>query len=854
MRLLKILLIVVFLLPVGAFAQSPVASDDSAVLKNIYTKLTDFSTDHKAERAYLQFDKPYYAAGDTIWFKAFVTLGDKHKLSDRGGILHIDLIDANNRVNQFIKLQLINGVAWGDFSLPDTLAAGNYRVRVYTQWMRNSGDDSFFENYIPIGAAKRKANVGGVVKQPMQSPKQVAPTAIAQLPAKPDTHFFPEGGSLVAGMRSKVAFKAIGTDGLGIDVKGVITDNDNKEIFSFASAHLGMGFFYLDAEDDKTYKAKLTYPNGTTDVVELPKPDIKGMILAINDSVKFSAIRVKANKAFYTENKAKSFTLFIYSGGSTISAIFKLDKPNFGLNIYKNQLHSGITRVAVFSSTGEPLNERLVFIQNNDQLKLQVSTDKPQYAKREKTSLKLNATDKDGNGAQGHFSVAIIDQGKVPSNENAASTIYTNLLLTSDLAGYIEQPNYYFANNAAATISDLDMVMLTHGYRRFEWKQLLAGGYPAARYQPENTLEITGTAKTMADQPLINGNITLASFRNNVFLTQTTDAEGHFRFPNLAFNDTIHFVLNAMNAKGKSETKLTYSVEKPLPPFIHNYNIPYRDTLAAYLQNRQKQLDDEAMYGSANGKLLKEVKVNENKKSDESEYRSSGLAGPGHADKVLHSADFAHAGGNIVFVLEAKFPELTFKRNDRFGTPDIPLLTSAQVAQSIKPGVSKKTLGVTVPADPPTIGMMIIVDGVALPDGSGISFIDADIIETVELLEYSNTAIYGARGAGGVLIFNTKKGPGQSKDISGTNILPIIATGFYKAREFYVPKYDHPATSTREDLRSTIYWKSELLTDKSGNATIDFPNADGTGNYLVTIEGIDDKGNIGRTTYTYKVQ
>jgi len=166
------------------------------------------------EKAYLHFDKPYYATGDTIYFKAYVTLGPKRKLSDLSGVLHVDLIDPDNKINQSIKLRLANGLAWGDFVLADTLADGNYRIRAYTRWMLN--EDNIFEQNIPVGS--------------VHAQKVPESNTVKAVVTKPDLQFFPEGGQLIAGVPSKVAFKAAGVNGLSIGLKGTITDNSGKTV------------------------------------------------------------------------------------------------------------------------------------------------------------------------------------------------------------------------------------------------------------------------------------------------------------------------------------------------------------------------------------------------------------------------------------------------------------------------------------------------------------------------------------------------------------------------------------------------------------------------------------------------
>jgi TonB-dependent SusC/RagA subfamily outer membrane receptor len=150
--------------------------------------------------------------------------------------------------------------------------------------------------------------------------------------------------------------------------------------------------------------------------------------------------------------------------------------------------------------------------------------------------------------------------------------------------------------------------------------------------------------------------------------------------------------------------------------------------------------------------------------------------------------------------------------------------------------------------------MLVILDGVKERSGYGLDNIQPNDVETIEVLKYASTAMYGVEGGNGVILITSRQGGSSASDIKSVGILPITVAGFYKAREFYTPKYDHPNDDLkRPDLRSTIYWQPELITDKNGEAALDFYNADGTGTYRVVIEGIDENGNLGRTMYKYKV-
>jgi hypothetical protein len=780
--------------------------------KTIVRRLVAFSVNHPTEKAYLQFDKPYYAAGDTIYFKAYVTAGEQHKLSGISGILHVDIINTKNKIDQSIKLQLDSGISWGDFALPDSLPAGNYRIRAYTRWMRNDGEKDFFEKDIPVASVKPGRVPESLVKQPA-------------LNAKPDVQFLPEGGALITGIKTKVAFKATAPNGMGIAIKGVIIDNDDQQVASFASTHLGMGSFTFTPVEGKTYSAKITYPNGLQDVVPLPKAEAEGIALSVNnDSLPEARVSIRANPAFFNRNKGKDYTLLISSGGLITSVDCPLDSPVIKLDILKRKLATGVATITLFSPANEPLCERLFFVQNYDRLDLGVSSDKSVYAAREKVNIILNATNRKSEPSEGHFSVAVVNESLVPDSGHNAGNILTYLLLTSDLKGYVEQPGDYFSDTNTMANKNLDLLMLTQGYRRFEWKQVLDTAKHALAYQPETSLTIAGRVDNLANKPIAGGAINLIPAKGGGLLSAITDSKGLFSFPNLFFTDTARFVLNAINGKGKNYTKITYFNDAKNAPVVSPGpaagSLKMNDsTLSAYADSDKKELKEVSTYINRKPIMLKQVNIH--RKKPDNQYRTESLAGAGNADQVVHSDELDKIGGTLSTKLMGKFHGII----------------GSKISEGIMPG-------------------LIVVDGMEEPLGYNINDIPGEIVETVELLQYGSTAMYGIEGGHGVLVITTKQtGLLDPKDIASIGVLPITVKGFYKARQFYSPKYDNPVLITKQrDLRSTIYWNPEIKTDKDGNAGFDFYNADGAGTYKITVEGIDKDGNIGRQVYRYEVK
>jgi len=791
-----------------SFKLTALCQADGSVLSNIVLKLQSFYSGHIIEKAYLQFNKSHYAVGDTIYFKAYVTSGEEHLLSGQSSVLYVDLIDPQTRISQSIKLQLKNGLAWGDFALLDSLRRGNYRIRAYTKLMMKEPGTCFFDQLIPIDSGIGGTTVGNV----------------SQKVDKPDLQFFAEGGELLNGVESKLAFKAINADGLGINVKGVMIDNTGKTVTSFASSHLGMGVFNFTPEDGKTYKANVTFADGSQTTVDLPATVANGIVLAIDnsDSTKLS-LGFYCSKSYFDQNNGKVFGLVMNSGVAVSKVSFKLSNQLFAVDLKKNQFKTGIEQFTLFSPSGEPLSERLAFIQHNDMLKLNVRSDKTAYKPREKVSISLNAKKLSDSVAAGHFSVSVIVENKMPSDDE--NSILSWMLLSSDLKGYIEQPNYYFTNVNGETQANLDILMLTQGYRRFTWNDLLAGKYPAIAFQPEKGLDIKGVVTSPDGKPLAGEKVNLICIDGGPMLSQTTDTAGRFDFTNMDFTGSSHFMIKAASSKNKALIAWHPERAEAVDP---NTKLPQRlfafDSLMdVALQSRKAS----TTYALKNARPIKEAGPIDTR--DESPTRSR----YGRADQVIKHADL-QGSGILSDHLNGLLNGVTFTGDLTSTDHKTPYLTAAQ----------------NLTGNPP---MQVIVDGTALPLGSGVDDIDINDVEAVEVFKNSGASAFGSQGGAGVLYITSVAHGSQSGNGGiAAGILPVTVQGFYKARQFYTPKYDH--LGDQKNINNAIFWEPELITDKSGNTSFEFFNADATGTYRIVIEGIDEKGNLGRRVYRYKVE
>jgi len=872
------------------------ADDDpfSALIK----KLEAYIEKYPQEKVHLHLDKPFYAIGDDIWFKAYVVNAQTGKPSTISNALYVELISEKDSVKKQIKLPVISGFTWGDFKLPDSFTEGNYRIRAYTQWMKNAGTEFFFDKTIKIGnswannvytntsyafskqntaekvdanikftdkkgvpyaqsdvsyevqlnfrsLAKGKAvtndqgevNISFLNTQPSlyKSGKIIATLTlpdkkkmIKEIPVKAtsnaiDVQFFPESGNLVESLPNKIGIKAVNASGLGEDVKGSIIDNDGQEVTQFSTQHLGIGSFILNPQPGKTYAAKVKYNDGSESTINLPRVLPSGYIITVNSNTENVVAKVLLSPDLIGNGELK----LVAQNNGNVYFISKAasQKQIITTSIPKKDLPSGIIQLTLFSARNTPVAERLVFVNNvKDKITTKVSTAKESYARKEKVNVNLQA-DFAEKPAQASFSIAVTNTTSVKPDEENESNIFTTLLLTSDLIGYIEKPNYYFLHDDQKTQQDLDNLMITQGWRRILWKNIINNAGPNIRYEPEKSLKISGVVTSYGGKPLPNSKVSLFSSSGGLFAIDTlSDAQGRFNFDNLIFNDSTKFIVQARTAKNKKSVDIVLDVVSG-QIVTKNKNtgdieVNVNEALSGYLKQSENYFDDLTKRGILERTiLLKEVNIVEKKNPAKN---SSNLNGAGNADAIITTDQLQYCT-TLSQCLQGRVAGLIIRN----GTPYL-----------------MRNNGTP---------MSIVLDGMQMEDDF-LDNINPMDIETIEVLKSAgNTAIYGSRGGGGVLVITTKRGGGYSSASTFTpGIIPFSPKGYYTPREFYSPKYDAP--DNRPDYRTTIYWNPNIVTNESGKAAFNYFNSDEPGTYRIVIEGMDMLGNLARTVYTYEVK
>jgi len=428
------------------------------------------------------------------------------------------------------------------------------------------------------------------------------------------------------------------------------------------------------------------------------------------------------------------------------------------------------------------------------------------------------------------FSLAVTNEDAVIPDLVNESHIKANLLLTSDLLGYVEKPNTYFQNNDAKTLEALDLLMLTQGWRKIDWKMI----EPLIKYEAEKELNISGII-TKNGVPLPLSKVSLMTNVGGMFVIDTVSNEkGEFIFENLEFVDPTKFVIQARTETDQKDVKIAVNLnsEQEITALKHSedMDVNINATIENYLNKSTPYFEEMNKQGLLSKTIfLSEVKIEGS--TTNLAPNSKNLNGPGNADQIIDVTQLPLAN-----------------RVDKY-------LQGRALGVAIdKAGQAISNRNFTQKGKEPPLYMRVILDGVDM--GAGFSLIDLNpqLIESIEVLtSTSKIAVYGPNGQGGLFVVTTRKGA-QSYDVVkyAPGLTTYIPKGYYVARTFYSPKYN-VAPSDKPDLRTTVFWAPNLVTDETGKVKFDYFNTDQAGNYRMVIEGIDINGNLARRTFSYKV-
>lgn len=906
----RIIKLVSFLVVAGSPFLRSVAQQDSMSINTVVEKTQKLLEAYPIEKVHLHFDKPYYAVGDTLWFKAY--LSSNMYDYDLSKVVYVEVLNGKDSLMQTLRIPLKENTGNGHLVLDqEWYTQGNYRFRAYTKWMANFDPAFFFNKIVPVGdvlnnalhyevtfndvGKGKNARVQAVVQfkdregkplgnrklnwsaqagwEPIDDGKGQtdavgnasitingkdreqltkgnlyvslesggsAPPMLGTIPLRAalwdaDVQFFPEGGDLIAGLSKKVAFKAIGSNGRGLAVKGRVVDQKGNEVASFTDMHKGMGYISLIPEAGNAYTAEVTFPNGESRTYPLPPVVEQGISVTVlkSDTAQLQ-LAIVANERFLEANRGQAFYLIAQTNGILCyAAQAALRSDAVVVNLPKDRFPTGVTQLTLFTSAGQPVSERLVFVENIRPLSISVTSDQKEYAAKQPVKLGIQVANNDTTTV-GTYSVSVVDETKVPYDDNKETTILSNLLLTSDLKGYIEEPNYYFNQPDDQKRAALDVLLLTQGYRRFSYPDVLADKYPQVHFFPEQGIEISGVLRMSNGKPVANGGLLLSipdrSFRKDTY----TDENGRFVFNDLVFTDSSRVTINARGNDNYRD--MVINVDPTQYPGVDTTGYRADDVLnidrelAPYLTNSRNEYRTSI--------LLEEVEVTASSRPTFSNKDYPAISGLGMADHQI-TGDRLKGCNNLIMCLQTALTGITYDSQTQL----FYITRDYNAGGRIPVQFFVNGMAMDVPS----------LNGIMPAEVEGIEIFLRDELGTVSRVYQNNgvVAIYTAK--------KQEKGPRMSLSqiealLPKSNVVDLTPLGYIEERRFYTPKYDTPERRAVNDIRTTVYWNPDVKTAADGTAQLDFYNADGAGSYRVIVEGMDATGNIGRAVYRYTVK
>lgn len=466
------------------------------------------------EKVYLHMDNTCYFVGDTIWYKGYVTRTDRSSLTNLSNILYVELFTPDGYLVERQQLKMENGTAHGNFVLKDSLYAGYYELRAYTRWMLNFGvfeaphsrwaEDMFYNKQMAKAFFrdydKLYSRVFPVFNKP-QAPGEYNKYMTVRPLQRYNTSkglsdaicsFYPEGGRLIAGTSPRIAFEINTKEGKHINgVTLTITDRNGQKVAETKSVHRGRGSFILpQVAADGKYKATF-YHNNTKYEVNLPEPEPEGCCLKVAQNG--SVLQISIQSGNLPEGDMQHMGLQVMHQG--VESVYKDLNLNARsvttVEIPLSQLSTGVNQLTLFDDNGRIYADRLCFVNNHDfdTPALSVSGIKAQYEPFELVNLQLQlASPSDG---QASLSLAVRDNASHEASYDNG-TILTEMLLSSELKGFVESPEFYFERDDSLHRLALDLLMMVQGWRRYNWSEM-AGKTPfALTWMPEKNQTIAG--------------------------------------------------------------------------------------------------------------------------------------------------------------------------------------------------------------------------------------------------------------------------------------------------------------------------------------------------------------------------
>jgi len=772
------------------------------------------------EKLFLHVDKTFYLAGEIIWFKAYdVDARDNTPLSI-SGIAYVELLDRDQKAVLQSRIELNNGSGNGSFRIPSSIATGHYTFRAYTSWMKNFSPDFYFHQQLTVLNTLNN-------EAPVDSPAPGIPSSAIR--------FFPEGGNMVNGVPSEVAFKATDRFDNGIPCSGTIIDQQKDTVARFTANRFGMGHFTFTPVRGNKYIALVTAPDGSL-TEKLPDAFDQGMVMHLDESDAHH-LRITVRSASMAADP--TVYLFVHTRHRIRSIeARRLEANQTAFVIDKDSLDDGISHITLFTAARTPVCERLFCKQPARRLHIDVNSapsattsaatpgvptpgdpTRASAAPRTKLSFDLTTTDPRGRPVPADLSMSVflIDSLQSIPGEN----ILGYLLLRSDLKGKIQSPEAYFANSDPETLQALDDLMLTQGWTRFRWEDILHDKQPVFEFLPESDGPIIHARlldKATGRPPAPQIGYLSVPGRQFRLSTALSREDGSLNFHVDRFYGNREVILQTHNP---ADSNYRIDVSNPFSdrfPSAPDAGAPLRTTWKNQVLDRSIAVQAENAYRVSDKYHLLPAPGNDT------------LGFYGTADRQYNLDDYT-----------------------RFVTMDEVIrefVDNVKVrSQSGKTvfRVRNALFNLFFEDDP-----LLLIDGVPVFSGEKVLALNPLRIRKIDVV--SHRYYLGPSITDGIVSLRSYDG-----DLGGYQLDPgavvVQFNGLQENREFYSPVYESAAQvqSPLPDLRNQLLWRPDVPTDSGGKGRVSLYTSDMTGTFAVVVQGLSGDGLAGYAVRTFRV-
>jgi hypothetical protein len=767
------------------------AQDESSIQQHF----TTYHFNNYQEKVFLHTDKSVYATGEILWFKVYITNASTNDLSSLSTICYVELFGEDKKPLLQAKVDIDSGNGAGSFVIPSFVHTGNYLIRGYTNWMKNFDPSFYFETPISIVNINKKGPATDTVTKGTYS-----------------IQFFPEGGNMVYGLANTIAFKITDNNGKGVQGKGCVINEKQETVVGFETERFGMGTFTFNPVAGNKYHAIIQVNNKTISH-DLPEIYNSGWAMHVTDEGNVLKVNVATN--VITEHN-----VFIFA--QTRNSIkFAKKQPLVNgtatVNINKSDLGEGISQLTIFNEEKQPVSERLYFKRPESVLQVKLNDVQQEYGTRKKVDINILTSDTNGHGLNAGMSVAVYLADSLQPVQDI--NILNYLWLSSDLKGTIESPQYYFENATAETAKAADNLMLTQGWRRFKWEEVLKDAGPSFTFLPEHE----GHVVTGRISPKISGlpdtgiHVYLSVPGKNFRFAQTvSSASGYIKFNVQKFYGSHEIIAQA----GLADSNYRIVIDNP---FSEIYSQAKIQPLS--LQTSQ-----------AGSILLRSIGAQaENSYQPEKEenfalpvsYDTTGFTGvPSktyYLDNYTRFPTMEEVMREYVKEVHVRNRQKNF-HYEVFNAPDISYFS----------------------AEP-----LVLIDGVPVFNVNKIIELDPLKIKKVDVV--TNRFFAGGHQYDGIVSYST-----YNDDLDGYQLDPnsvvVEYEGLQFKREFYLPQYETPgqASGRIPDYRNVLYWSPDVYTT-NGKQDVSFYTSDIPGKYIVVVQGISSTSLVGYAAATFTV-